>query len=312
MKAVHTSSVCLVWLVLSNIFLFNGQIVAHAQRLPASATTEALVTVSASIGEPVLRLWGYGPPGSRIELSGDRVSDFTYSETDGYFEFKKTFLPAPTDLLYPELCLSGIDQIGRATPPTCIPPLPANEFSYDIGPVILPPTLSLTEGSVAPFSQAEANGITIPNSVVRIALAENKGGQNLTNFSIVKEALAYYIPNYTVKSDERGYFNFNMPDTYPNTWRVFAITNYSQGATSPKSNTLKFEVVSPTLITIGKIWAFILSLLTLPALIIIEVLIILLIIAVTFLTKNGKKKVSLNIVDPIKEYQSQLKSKYLP
>ncbi len=270
------------------------------------------MTISASLGAPVLRLWGYGPSNSRVELRGNGVEDFTYARTDGYFEFSKAFLPSPIGLLYPELCLTGIDLIGRATPPTCIPALPANEFSYDIGPVILPPTLSLEAGTVSPSTQTGVSGITIPNSEVKIVLAEENTGRSLAIFSIVKTALAYYIPNYTVKSDSRGNFSFNMPDASPNNWRVFAITTYSQGSTSPKSNTLTFRVISPMLALLENIWKLILSLLNLRVLIVLEVLIILIIIITLFSSKRSKIKVSPNTSNPINEYQNYLRSKRLP
>jgi hypothetical protein len=299
-----------VCLTLWCIFSVNKDgLTASALTLPNSSTTGAKVTISVSIGEPVLKLWGYGAPDSRIEISGERVTDFTYSGSDGYFEFPKAYLPTPTGLFYPELCLTEIDQVDRSTPPTCIPALPADKFSYDIGPVILPPTLSLEAGAVIPSSQSGASGITIPNSEVKIVLAEDSHGQSLADFSIVKTAKAYYIPNYTIKSDSRGYFSFNMPDTSPNTWRIFAVTNYSQGESSPKSNTLKFEVLSPIMAAMENIWALILSLLTLPTLIILEIVVIMLITAAVFLNKRGKRKLSPSAADPVRQYQIYLKSK---
>ena len=297
--------------VLGCLFALNDDNAVFAQVTSKSSTTAAPVTISATIGAPILKLWGYGSPNSRIELTGDRVYDFTYTEINGYFEFPKAYLPTPTDIFYPELCLTGIDQTGRSTPPTCIPPLIANKFSYNIGPVILPPTISLETGATTPSTQAGANGITIPDSDVRIVLAEDDRRQNLADFSIVRRASAYYIPDYTVKSDSRGYFSFNMPDVSAKTWRIFAITNYSQGDTSPKSNTLKFEVLSPALVAIENVWALILSFLTLPTLIILEIVVIMLIITAIFLTKKGKRKLSLNTIDPVKEYQNYLKSKHL-
>jgi hypothetical protein len=293
--------------VFAGLLIFSGHLVVSGQTLPKFSTTEAQVRMSVSIGEPVLKLWGYGPPNSRIEINGEKVTDFTYSETNGYFEFLKTYLPTPDGLYYPELCLTGIDQIGRATPPTCIPALLANEFSYDIGPVILPPTLSLDTAPIDTSSQAGAEGITIPNSDVKIVLAEDGGNQNLADFSLIKEAKAYYIPDYTVKSDPQGYFSFNMPSTNPNKWRVFAITTYSQGATSPKSNTLVLNVISPFATWLENIWRLILSLLTLPALIVLEVVAILLILAVLFFRKN-KKQLSPSTSAPIKQYQEYLKT----
>jgi hypothetical protein len=311
-------SIFLACLIFLSLFLFDDDLVTSAETLPISTTTGALVTISADIGSPVLKLWGYGSPNSRIEVSGDKVSDFTYSASDGYFEFQKVYLPSPDNAFYPELCLIGIDVDGRSTPPTCIPPLPANGFSYDIGPVILPPTLSLEAGTVAPSTQVEASGITIPDSEVKIVMAEDnvlagsKSGQSLAHFDIVKKAKAYFIPNYTVRSDRQGNFSFNMPSTSITNWRIFAITNYSQGARSPKSNTLIFNVISPGIITMGNIWKFILSLLILPVLIIFEVAVILLIIVAIILNKKGHKtKAYLNVQEPIKEYQEYLKSKHL-
>jgi hypothetical protein len=288
--------------ILGLIFFLNGERPVSAQTLPNFSTRRAQVTISASIGEPVLRLWGYGPSNSRVELGGNGVADFTYARVDGYFEFSRTYLPSPANLLYPELCLTGIDLVNRTTPPTCIPPLLANGFSYDIGPVILPPTISLDTGTTAPATQTGASGITIPNSEVIIVLAEGSDNESPINFSIVKPILAYYIPDYTVKSDSRGYFSFNMPNAIPDNWRVFAITTYSQGATSPKSNTLTLKVISPTTFALESIWKLILSLLTLPVLIILEILIILIITATLFLTKRGRMKVAPSISKQVNIY----------
>jgi hypothetical protein len=281
----------IICLALCLYFLFGIVSTVSAQKLPPTATKGAQLIISASLGAPILRLWGYGAPGTKIELSGQGVYDLTYTGSDGYFEFANAFLPtANSDLLYPELCLTEIDNLGRATPPTCIPALPAIELSYDIGPVLIPPTLSLDTGTTTPSSQAQAEGVTIPNSSVKVILAEDKVNGSATGFKIVEPALAYYIPNYTVESDAQGNFSFNMPSTSPDTWHVFVITNFSQGTISPKSNTLKFQVISPATQAIENFWASLLSLLTLPALIVAEVILILLIITAIFLNRKGKRK----------------------
>ena len=300
-----------VWSILSLVFLNNGELAVLAQIAPVSLTKQVQITISASLGEPVLRLWGYGSANSRIEMTGRGVADLTYSKADGYYEFSKSFLPAPTNFLYPELCLTAIDQNGRSTPPTCIPPLPANEFSYDIGPIILPPTLSLEAGITTPDTQVAASGITIPNSEVKIVLAEGDNGNPLSKLSLVSEVSAYYIPNYTVKSDPRGYFSFNMPAATSDKWHMFAITTYSQGGTSSKSNTLTFEVISPGAAALKNFWKLILSLLSLPALISFEILIILVLIAL-LLMKRRKKKIHPNNSNKIIEYQNFLATRRLP
>jgi hypothetical protein len=298
-------------LILLGFFLPDDVVNVSAQTLPSTTITKPLVTISVSLGEPLLKLWGYGQPDSRIEVSGNGVFDFTYSASDGYFEFTKVYLPSPIDNLYPELCLMGIDQVGRATPPTCIPNLPVGNFNFDVGPVILPPTLSLETGVTDQSSQAGAHGVTIPNSEVKIVMAEGKDSQGLSKLSIVKPAMAYFIPDYIVKSDSHGNFSFNAPNTNSTQWRVFAITNYSQGVYSPKSNTLKLEIVSPITIFLKNMWRFILSLFGLPAMIVLEVLVILLIVAAVLLGRKKAKpdRIYLSTTNPTKLYQDFLKSR---
>lgn len=264
----------------------NDKVPTQAQTPPPKSVISAQITISTTLGSPVLKLWGYGSPMSRVEVSGYGVSDFTFARSDGYFEFDNTFLPNPGQMTYPELCLTEIDSEARATTPTCIPALPINEFSYNVGPVILPPTISLTQGTISPGNQIEASGMTLPNSTVKIVLAEDSGDSSI-GFRLVEPLYAYYIPDYTVRSDGKGYFSLNLPDTTPKSWNIFAITDYNQNATSPKSNTLKFNVISPVTAVVENFWAKLLSLLTLPFFIFIEILaIVLIVIAIIFSRKS--------------------------
>jgi hypothetical protein len=297
--------------ILGCLLVFRVYSTVSAQTVINFPTSPARVTISVSLGEPVLKLWGYGAPSQRVELTGDRVTDIAYTRSDCYFEFLKTYLPQTSNLFYPELCLTGIDLVGRATPPTCIPPLPVASSSYEIGPVILPPTISLDAGVIDISNQAGASGVTIPNSDIKIVLAEDRGDPDLSAFSIVRPAKAYYIPSYTIRSDSVGNFSFNMPAGSPKTWRVFAITEYSQGATSPKSNTLKFDVQSPVVTAIISLWKFILSLLTLPVFIILEIVVILLILAVIFLKRKKYKNTYQSSSVPVRQYQEFLRSRRL-
>ncbi len=135
--------------------------------------------------------------------------------------------------------------------------------------------------------------------------------RTLSALTIVKPALAYYIPDYTVKSDNHGNFSFNVPNTKSTNWRIFAVTDYSQGATSPKSNTLKLEIVSSTSMFLKNVWEMLLSLLTLPTMIILEIVVILLIITAAYLNKKRTKtkKMYLNDNNPINEYLNYLRSR---
>jgi len=215
-------------------------------RLPpkVQATTGSVaydVIVSVAIGEPKLTLFGYTSPNALVELRGKQVVENAIAdEATGYFLFERIFLPPPNPE-YPELCLTAIDTHSRVSFPTCLPPLPTGPYDITVGPVLLPPTVSLEKGNFSPGEQIAAQGETIPNTKVTIYLysADWSSGK----FSLVSPALAYSIPQYQIQADKNGHFEFNLPANRPNHWRVFATTFYLDAPT-PKSNTLVFKIMS--------------------------------------------------------------------
>lgn len=197
------------------------------------------VTVSATIGEPILTIFGYTSPSALVKLDGFRTADHVISDTSGYFRFEKVYLPLP-DPNYPELCLSSVDTQSRlANFPTCLPSLPGGRLNITVGPVLLPPTLSLSKGNFLPLEQVIAKGSTIPNTKVQIYLA-NDLQQKL---SLVKPAEAYSLPIYETMADGNGNFEFNLPAESPSTWRFFASAEFA-GSPTPKSNTLIFKILN--------------------------------------------------------------------
>jgi len=141
--------------VLSFSFFFAGQsdtVLAFEQHL-----TPAPIKVSATIGEPKLTLFGYTCAHCLVYLQGQRVFEETNADSSGFFEFTKIFLPLPNPD-YPELCLTSIDNQRQITFPTCLPPLPTGPYHIEIGPVLLPPTLTLSQGTFAPNQQVIASG----------------------------------------------------------------------------------------------------------------------------------------------------------
>lgn len=204
------------------------------------------VTVSASVGEPKLTLFGYTSPHAEVKLEGERVSEETIANEEGYFFFDRIFLPRPTPE-YPELCLIAIDNHHRLSFPTCLPPLPVGPFDITVGPVLLPPTVSLEKGNFLPSEQVAAEGETIPNTEVTVYLA-NKFLEEQSFISILSKLLispiyAYSLPKYQIQADERGHFEFNLPGVRPASWRVFAAGTFL-GSPTPKSNSLSFKVLS--------------------------------------------------------------------
>ena len=237
-----------LYLILYTLYSPN-QVVATAEN-PQSYQ----ITVSATIGESRLTLFGWTSPQSLVELQGQRVSESVIANDQGYFFFDRILLPAPrsprsasgvgeVEPTYPELCLTSIDTQSRASFPTCLPPLPLGSFDISIGPVLLPPTLNLSKGSFLPNEQAIAQGLTIPNSEVTIFLANNLTPS--LRFSFIPSVYAYFIPRYQIKADANGHFEFNLPAGPPAggaSWRVFATATHL-GLPSPKSNTLTFRIL---------------------------------------------------------------------
>ena len=220
--------------------LFTFPTPIHAATNPVSYE----INISATLGEPKLTLFGYSSPHSLVQLQGERVAEEVIADNNGYFLFDRIFLPYPQPE-YPELCLGAIDTQSRLSFPICLPPLPIGPFNFNIGPFLLPPTFSLEKGFFLPQEQVKAEGLTIPNTEVNIFLANDVSSkkQNLLSRYFRLEALAYSLPQYQVKADEEGKFEFSLPTVKPNNWRLFTAAKF-QGSPTPKSNTLNFKILN--------------------------------------------------------------------
>ena len=229
-----------MWILLILFFLFP--ISTSAIDYQESAST----TVSASIPENRVTIFGYTSPNSRVELSSPKVFAVTYSNQEGYFIFDKSILPRnPSDL-----CLISFDNHGRATSPTCIPAPPPYNYHTDIGAILLPPTISLENSQIDPNSTVITSGQAIPNSIVNIHFYKvNDSGQSFFNLDVAlakfrpKQVQAYSLPSITATSDSFGNFNLNLPTAYSSDYRLYASAKFNDNY-SPKSNTLIYFLPS--------------------------------------------------------------------
>lgn len=188
---------------------------------PIYAMESGLSTIiSAHIPETTVTINGFTSPLSKVEMTGINTYSLTYSDSDGYFEFPQNVLPKQLN----ELCFQSSDDNGLTTALVCIPPPPSNQYHTDIGPIILPPTIGLSQQSVS--------GNAIPNSPINIFLFTD-------NKSLIKPAEAYSLPIYQTMSDEHGKYSFSLPLQ----GRFFATTQY-QSENSPKSVTLQYLLPS--------------------------------------------------------------------
>jgi len=225
----------IVFFIIFWLFSFSSQAHAATQNPPYQ------IIVSAAIGEPKLTLFGYASPQALVQLTGRQVAESVIANRQGYFLFDRILMPRPNPH-YPELCLIAIDTHSLTSFPTCLPQLPTGPFKITVGPVLLPPTISLGKGYFQPGEQVKASGRTIPNTEVTIFLANDSFSRRP---KLVAQAHAYSLPQYQIRSDQNGRFEFNLP-TEPGQrqkWRIFAAASYL-GAATPKSNTLVFQALS--------------------------------------------------------------------
>jgi len=219
----------IMWLLFFLFFLFPSSV--HAIDYSESATT----TVSATIGENRVTIYGYTSPQSRVELSNSSVFAVTYSDQEGYFLFDKTILPRTTS----DLCLISFDNNSRQTTPTCFPSPPLTNYQTDIGPILLPPTISLEENDIDPNSTVVTSGQAIPNS--EVSLSFYKVDDSASSFA--KSAYAYSLPSVTATTDDSGNFSLTLPTAYSSDYRLYASAKFNNNY-SPKSNTLVYILPS--------------------------------------------------------------------
>jgi len=254
--------------------------------------------VSAFIGEYRFTLFGYTSPKALVNFTGLGIFDQTYADEKGYFEFKNRFSPFSPR----EACLTAQDQFGRLTSPVCLPPFPV-DYNVEIGPVIMPPTLSLDKNDYWIGDQVILSGQTIPNTNVNLKMFSREKNSNLIFYAlnlIFPPIEAFSFPNINTKVDEKGNFSIVFTSTSAKKFRLFAQTQF-QSKDSPKSVSLTFKILPWWMIIVkffGFLWFLIKSRL-LEIIILIELLILLIyLLRSYFHPKNLAivKKQSLEIV----------------
>lgn len=270
------SVVCLI------VFLIITATPAHASR---TIEVDRDVNVTVGLGGNHFFLFGYTSPGALVHLQGLGLEDTTFAQDNGYFEFDNRLSP----FLSRDTCLTSQDQFGRLSPAVCIPPFPVN-YDVNVGPVIMPPTMSLDKNNYYVSEQVVLTGQSIPNSPVSIAYFNNangalqilsKGHQSqkgtlyakfitpglqpilraLETGSIAGIVDAYSLPPVATVTDEKGNFSFALPSTSANTYRLFTQTEY-ENQPSPKSITLYLKILPVWMILIqliGLLWGLLMK-----------------------------------------------------
>lgn len=271
MKNSSLFLVLVLFLLFTNYYLLT--INREKSYVQGASTVSYPTEVSAYIGyagQYRFSLFGYTSPQALVTIDGFGVYDQTYSDKTGYFVFYNRFSPMSSN----EPCLTAQDQLGRLSQPICLPPFPTG-YNIAIGPVILPPTLSLDKSDYYIGDEVILAGQTIPNSDVNLSMftkdtptsqemlnsklqAPNNFeilntkrlkfgildlgfiwnlGFRISNLSLIRPVEAFTFPQLQTKSDSSGNFSISLPSSQVKQYRFFARTSYS-GDPSAKSNTL--------------------------------------------------------------------------
>lgn len=193
-------------------------------------------------GKPsAFSLFGYTCPTCTVSVQNPGLYRSTEANSDtGRFEFAATF---PSTLIE-DICLVAQDKLNRVTMPVCIPPPPPNS-KVAIGPVIMPPTVSINNNNFFTGDRIIVSGQTVPSTDIKLSFFTDESKTTLRalyqKINPVREAYAATLPKRDIKVDKQGNFTMNLPFEDPQYYRTFAQTVFEK-AFSQKSVTLNFDI----------------------------------------------------------------------
>ncbi|GIW64537.1 MAG: hypothetical protein KatS3mg092_0470 [Patescibacteria group bacterium] len=195
---------------------------------------------SVSIGDYRFTLFGYTSPFAEVTFSGQGIADQTTADEKGFFEFENRFSPFSPH----EACLSAKDQFGRISSPVCLPPFPT-QYNVTIGPVIMPPTISLDKNIYFIGDQVILTGQTIPDTDVNLSIFTQSSNNIISNiiskFQFPKLVEAFSLPKLLIKSDEKGNFSISLPSSTAQNFKLFTQAVFKNNQ-SPNSIFLKLKI----------------------------------------------------------------------
>lgn len=190
-------------------------------------------------------IFGYTSPQALVTLEGTSLYDQTYADGKGFFQFINRFCPVSSR----ETCLTAQDQFGRLSQPTCLSPF-STDYNASIGPIILPPTLSLDKSDYYIGDEVVLSGQTIPNSEVDLSMFTK---DTSFNFALIPPVEAFTIPKLQTKADKKGNFSISLPSSQSKNFRLFAQTSYDQSP-SALSTTLNLDILPIWMIILKILW----------------------------------------------------------
>lgn len=203
----------------------------------------ALSTVSVTVGKPVappveeekrFGIYGYTSPNATVNIQSPIYGE-TKADSKGFYDFKYLFVT----LFREDLCIIAHDTENRSTPPLCIPPPEAKADKY-IGPILLPPSTSISSGNAYIGDSVTLTGQTIPNADVKLSMFTDELQQN-KKLTLFPSVYAYTLPQLSLISNEKGEYSLTLPTASSQFMRMFTRALYD-GNSTPKSLTLILDI----------------------------------------------------------------------
>ena len=183
-------------------------------------------------------LFGYTCPTCTVSVQNPGLYRSTDANSEtGKFEFASTF----PNTLVEDICLVAQDKLNRVTMPVCIPP-PPPDSKIAIGPVIMPPTVSINNNNFFTGDHIIVSGQTVPSTDIKLSFFTDESKTSfMARLNPVRETYAATLPKRDIKVDKQGNFTMNLPFEDPQFYRTFAQTIFEK-AFSQKSVTLNFDI----------------------------------------------------------------------
>ncbi len=237
-KSEYIFKICTVILLLFlslNFPLLNKSISAHFD--PISYSSKLSANIGISSNQKLLTIYGYTSPNSTVTLESFGLQDNITSDETGFFKFEENFIPRTST----PACIQSIDKFGRMTRPICIPSFPTN-YSAVIGPVILPPTTSLSKSNYFTGDEVILSGQSIPDREISLSFfkEDNSGGH--LSWLGPKPVLALALPKINTKTDIHGNYSFQLPSGTDTKYRFFTQVEFKDQY-SPNSNLLNVIIL---------------------------------------------------------------------
>jgi len=204
------------------------------------------IGITTHVGVSRFSLFGYTSPYAQVNLNSATVTAATTSDKDGYFVFRNLFAPYRPE----EACLFSTDTDGIVTHPICIPPFPVNKDT-SIGPVLMPPSISVTKGSMVLGENTYIRGKSIPNIEVNLSFFNASKARfnfierfliKLASISPIKSTYALSLSPFNASATKLGNYEIALSGYNPAFYNAFTAGKFRNTST-PKSFTIQIEML---------------------------------------------------------------------